>query len=204
MSDIKPDCDRSAPFLMWVEEIIRPRHGICIVIGFVERGSLNLYARIEVVGEEFVHQTLIADVEQFHKKATTVRCGEQAGVLLANEPKEIRQGYVIAAPGSIQACTKFRGNIQLTSEAEGSANHVFIAGEEVQFFFRNVYVPGIYTFLDGFDLIAPANRVILICMLTRAVAMEEGQEFTVYSGGKVIGAGKVVELITNLDVKRHL
>ncbi len=196
MSKIKPDCDQSAPFLMWVEEITRLRRDICLVIGLVERGKLELNARIEVVGGQSVQQARIADIEQFYKKQTVMRCGEQAGVLLRPTPKKITQDCVIAAPDSIQACTKFRGNIQVVNEAEGSGKPVFLTGEEVQFFFRNIYVPGTYTFLDGFDSTVSENRVILICTLTRPVAMEEGQEFTVYSNGRVVGIGKVVELIT--------
>ena len=181
---------------MWIEEIVRPRRDICLVIGLVERGTLELNARVEVVGGQSVQQARIADIEQFYKKQTVVRCGEQAGVLLSPSPKELTQDCLVVVPDSIQACTKFLGNIQFLSETEGSENHVFIAGEEVQFFFRNVFVPGSYTFLDGIDLTVSANRVILICTLTRPVALEEGQEFTVYSGRKVVGTGKVVELIT--------
>lgn len=200
MSEIEPPCDQSAPFLMWVENVFFVTGNGTTITGYVQRGSLNLYDLVEVVGMGLrpprLRPTNATMMDQGHKLAKTIVCGEQAGILLrALDIRFAEVGQVIAAPDSIQAYTKFRGNIQVVGETEGSDKHVFIADEEVQFFFRNVYVPGTYTFLDGLELVACATRVILICTLARPVAMEEGQEFTVYSNGKAVGAGKVVELI---------
>lgn len=197
MSYPEPACDQSAPFLMRVESVHLVRKG-SVVVGYVERGRLKINEQIEVIGLGPTRPTAATDFEQYHRHQDEIYCGDTASILLLGLDKFLQCGQIIASPHSIRSENQFTADFRLVHDAEDENIRAIAANVEAEFLFWSVLVPGTYIISQETKMAAYSDNVTLTCTLRYPIAMEAGLEFAVCIGGKVVGTGKVVELITKL------
>lgn len=192
MSDTQSECDLSAPFLMWIEDVFTVLGNGTTITGYVERGSINLHDPIDVVGLQQTRRIIITDVEQGQRLAKTIVGGMQAGILLRRMDRRFAEiGQVLAAPDSIHAYMQFECEAHILSEAAESGYDVFNSNGEAEYFFRTVDISGTYTVSDE-DRASREGKIRFNCKLRQPIAMETGTEFDVLLRGKRVAAGIVV------------
>ena len=105
---------------MPVEDVfhhLRPRHRTIKC----ERGVVKKNEPVEIVGlREDKLNTVVTDIEMFHKLLDYAEAGDNIGALLRGiDKKSIERGQVLAKPGSIHPLTKFKGQVYVLSKEEG-------------------------------------------------------------------------------------
>ncbi|TQL69131.1 elongation factor Tu [Nocardioides albertanoniae] len=183
------------PFLMPIENVVTISGRGTVVTGAVERGSLKLGDRVEVVGLGPTLTTTAIGLEMFGKSLESAEAGDNAAVLLRGVKRdEVRRGQVVTLPGSVQPHRKFRATLHALSTAEGGRHTPFAADYRPQFYFRTTDVPGGID-LGEIALVMPGDTVELGVELERPVAMNIGLGFAVREGGRTVAAGTVTELL---------
>jgi len=83
------------------------------------------------------------------------------------------------------------------SKEEGGRHTPFFKGYRPQFYFRTTDVTGEVTLPDGVEMVMPGDTVDeLSCELIAPIAMEEGLSFAVREGGRTVGAGIVLKIVS--------
>jgi elongation factor Tu len=193
-----PARDVDQPFLMPVEDVYSGEDGSAIATGRVERGSVTLGSKIEIVGlRENPQQATIADMEMFKKKLDRVEAGDSVGLLLANVKRnEVQRGMVLAAPGSISHHTRFKGEVYVLRREEGGRHKPFFPGYCPQFYMRTVDVTGTITLPSSVEMVMPGDNINVEVELFTPVALEVGLRFAIREGGLTVGAGAITEILT--------
>jgi len=107
----------------------------------------------------------------------------------------MRDGQVVAKPGSIKAGTKFKARIDSLATEEGGRQTPFFTGYRPQFYFRTSDVLGVLTLPEGVEMVMPGDKNIeMEIELTVPVALEEGLRFAIRESGKT----KVIGIITSI------
>ena len=87
--------------------------------------------------------------------------------------------------------------ITVLSKEEGGRHTPFFKGYRPQFYFRTTDVTGEVTLPDGVEMVMPGDTVDeLSCELIAPIAMEEGLSFAVREGGRTVGAGIVLKIVS--------
>jgi len=194
-----PARDVDRPFLMPVEDVYTGKDDGTVATGRVERGSLALGSKVEIVGlKNTPRQAIVADMEMFKKKLDRVEAGDSVGLLLANVGRnEIQRGMVLAAPGSIAHHTCFRGEVYVLRREEGGRHKPFFPGYRPQFFMRTVDVTGTITLPPGVQMVMPGDNINVEVELITPVALEVGLRFAIREGGLTVGAGAITQILNN-------
>jgi len=188
------DCDK--PFLMPIEDVFSISGRGTVVTGRVERGTIKLNEKIEIVGLKETRETVATGLEMFNKTLDEVRAGENVGVLLRGIDKnEVERGMVLAAPGTCTPHTEFKGPVYILKKEEGGRHKPFFSGYRPQFYFRTTDVTGTIELPEGVEMVMPGDNVELMGKLIAPIAMEKGMLFAIREGGHTIGAGTVSEII---------
>jgi elongation factor Tu len=192
-----PARDVDRPFLMPVEDVYSGEDGSAIATGRVERGSVALGSRVEIVGlRENPRQAIITDMEMFKKKLDRVEAGDSVGLLLANVKRnEVQRGMVLAAPGSISHHTHFKGEVYVLRREEGGRHKPFFPGYCPQFYMRTVDVTGTITLPSSVEMVMPGDNINVEVELFTPVALEVGLRFAIREGGRTVGAGAITEIV---------
>jgi elongation factor Tu len=101
----------------------------------------------------------------------------------------------MAAPGSLAAHTRFTASVLLLATSDGGRRTPIASGYRPQFFFRTASVSGVVDL--GEEAIAlPGDRLTLGVELGRPVALGPGLGFVIREGGKTVGAGTVISVLS--------
>ncbi|MBL4809543.1 MAG: elongation factor Tu [Phycisphaerales bacterium] len=200
----EPERENDKPFLISVEDVFSIKGRGTVATGRVERGTVKVGDAAEIVGLAAEStKTTITGVEMFNKTLDSAISGDNCGVLMRGIEKEgITRGQVICKPGSILPHTKFKGQVYVLTKDEGGRHTPFFAGYKPQFYFRTTDVTGqvLNLFGDGgakAEMCMPGDNVTMeIDLGDKSVAMENGLRFAVREGGRTIGSGTVIEIIT--------
>ena len=199
VDDYIPTPDRKAdqPFLMPVEDVFTISGRGTVATGRVERGVVKKNEPVEIVGlREDKLNTVVTDIEMFHKLLDYAEAGDNIGALLRGiDKKNIERGQVLAKPGSIHPHTKFKGQVYVLSKEEGGRHTPFFNNYRPQFYFRTTDVTGIITLPEGTEMCMPGDNVMMHVELLTPVAMEEGLRFAIREGGRTVGSGVVGKII---------
>ncbi len=191
-----PEREVDKPFLLPVEDVFSISGRGTVVTGRVERGSIKMNDKIEIVGLGETRETVATGLEMFQKELDHADAGENVGVLLRGIGKdEIRRGQILCAPGSVTPHTKFRGQIYVLTKEEGGRHTPFFKGYRPQFYVRTTDVTGTVELPEGVEMVMPGDNVELVGTLISPIAMEEGMRFAIREGGRTVGAGTVSEII---------
>ena len=199
VDDYIPTPDRKAdqPFLMPVEDVFTISGRGTVATGRVERGMVKKNEAVEIVGlREDKLNTVVTDIEMFHKLLDFAEAGDNIGALLRGiDKKQIERGQVLAKPGSIHPHTKFAGQVYVLSKEEGDRHTPFFNNYRPQFYFRTTDVTGIITLPEGTEMCMPGDNVVMSVELITPIAIEKGLRFAIREGGRTVGSGVVTEIL---------
>ena len=191
-----PERDVDQPFLMPVEDVFTITGRGTVVTGRVERGTLNLNDKVEIIGfTDEKREVVVTGIEMFKKDLGTALAGDNAGLLLRGVQRtDIERGQVLAKPGTITSHTKFNAQVYVLSKDEGGRHKAFFTNYRPQFYFRTTDVTGVITLPDGVEMCMPGDHIEMTVELISPIAMEVGSTFAIREGGRTVGAGVVVSI----------
>ena len=192
-----PVRETDKPFLMPVEDVFSITGRGTVATGRVERGTLEVGEEVELVGlTEEKRKVVVTGVEMFKKTLDKAETGDNIGALLRGVQRdEIERGQVLAAKGTIQPHTKFKGQVYVLKKEEGGRHTPFFNGYRPQFYFRTTDVTGDLKLPEGTEMCMPGDNVVMDISLITPIAIEEGLRFAIREGGRTVGSGVVTEII---------
>ncbi|MER5756510.1 elongation factor Tu [Streptomyces sp. NPDC002088] len=178
-----------APFLLPVENVLTITGRGTVVTGAVERGTVRVGDRIEVLGAGV--ETVVTGVETFGKPMAEAQAGDNVALLLRGVPRDaVRRGHVVAAPGSVVPRRRFTAQVYVLSGREGGRTTPVSTGYRPQFYIRTADVVGDVD-LGETAVARPGDTVTMTVELGREVPLEPGLGFAIREGGRTVGAGTV-------------
>ena len=190
-----PEREEDKPFLMPIEDVFSISGRGTVVTGRIERGTITVGEKVEIVGFRPTSETTVTGVEMFRKLLDKGLAGDNVGCLLRGTAKDdVERGQVLAKPGSIKPHTKFKCEVYILNKEEGGRHTPFFKGYRPQFYFRTTDVTGSITLPEGTEMVMPGDNVSMDVELITPVAMDKGMNFAIREGGRTVGAGVVVEI----------
>ena len=191
-----PDRKADQPFLMPVEDVFTISGRGTVATGRVERGIIKKNEPVEIVGlREDKLNTVVTDIEMFHKLMDFAEAGDNIGALLRGiDKRNIERGQVLCKPNSIKPLVKFDGQVYVLSKEEGGRHTPFFTNYRPQFYFRTTDVTGIITLPEGVEMCMPGDNVVMHVELITPIAIEKGLRFAIREGGRTVGSGVVTEI----------
>lgn len=185
-----------APFLLSVENVLTITGRGTVVTGAVERGTIRVHDRVELLGgESGPRTTVVTGLETFGKPMEYAEAGDSVALLLRGLPRDgVRRGHVVAAPGSVVPRTRFRAQVYVLSGREGGRTTPVSTGYRPQFYIRTADVVGDVD-LGERAVARPGDQVAVTVELGRPVPLEPGLGFAIREGGRTVGAGTVSEVL---------
>ena len=189
-----PDRKADLPFLMPIEDVFTITGRGTVVTGRVERGTVKVGDKVEIVGlEDDIKESVVTGTEMFHKTLEYAEAGDNVGCLLRGiTKKEVERGQVLAAPKSIKPLRKFKGQVYVLSKDEGGRHTPFFNNYRPQFYFRTTDVTGVITLPEGVEMCMPGDNVVMSVELITPIAIEKGLRFAIREGGRTVGSGVVI------------
>ena len=194
----EPQRDIDKPFLMPIEDVFTITGRGTVVTGRVEQGVVKVSEEVEIVGiRPATHKTVVTGVEMFRKLLDQGQAGDNIGVLLRGVKRdEVERGQVLARPGSITPHTEFTAQVYVLSREEGGRHTPFFNNYRPQFYFRTTDVTGEVTLPEGTEMAMPGDNTEMVVRLISPIAMTEGLRFAIREGGRTVGAGRVIKILT--------
>lgn len=193
----EPQREIDKPFLMSVEDVFSITGRGTVATGRIERGVVKVGDEVEIVGLEDTKKTVVTSVEMFRKFLDQGQAGDNVGLLLRGiEKDQVERGHVLAKPGTIQPHTQFKAEIYVLTKEEGGRHTPFFNGYRPQFYFRTTDVTGIVKLPEGAEMVMPGDNLGVEVTLQKPIAMEKGQRFAIREGGRTVGAGRVIEILS--------
>ncbi|MFC5218038.1 elongation factor Tu [Streptomyces coerulescens] len=178
-----------APFLLSVENVLTITGRGTVVTGAVERGTVRVGDRVEVLGAGL--ETVVTGLETFGKPMDDAQAGDNVALLLRGVPRDaVRRGHVVAAPGSVVPRRRFTAQVYVLSAREGGRTTAVVTGYRPQFYIRTADVVGDID-LGEVGVARPGETVTMTVELGREVPLEPGLGFAIREGGRTVGAGTV-------------
>lgn len=188
-----PERYLDAPFLMPVENVLTITGRGTVVTGAVERGTVRVGDRVEVLGA--LVETVVTGVETFGKPMDEAQAGDNVALLLRGVAREaVRRGQVVAAPGSVVPGRRFTAQVYVLSAREGGRTTPVVTGYRPQFYIRTADVVGSVD-LGEMAVARPGETVAMAVELGREVPLEPGLGFAIREGGRTVGAGTVTAVV---------
>ncbi|MGL4484385.1 MAG: EF-Tu/IF-2/RF-3 family GTPase, partial [Anaerovoracaceae bacterium] len=193
----EPEREDDKPFIMPVEDVFSITGRGTVATGRVERGTLKVNDTVEIVGmTEEKRKVVVTGIEMFRKLLDDAQTGDNVGLLLRGVQRdEIERGQVLAAPGSIQPHTKFKGEVYVLKKEEGGRHTPFFNGYRPQFYFRTTDVTGDLSLPEGTEMCMPGDNITMTISLITPIAIEKGLRFAIREGGRTVGSGVVIEIV---------
>ncbi|MFW6719671.1 elongation factor Tu [Streptomyces sp. MAR4 CNY-716] len=187
-----PERHLDAPFLLPVENVLTITGRGTVVTGAVERGTVRVGDRVQVLGAEV--ETVVTGLETFGKPMDSAQAGDNVALLLRGVARDaMRRGHVVAAPGSVVPRRRFTAEVYVLSTAEGGRRTAVSTGYRPQFYIRTADVVGDVD-LGETAVARPGDTVAMTVELGREVPLEAGLGFAIREGGRTVGAGTVTGL----------
>ncbi|MFD6292003.1 elongation factor Tu [Streptomyces sp. NPDC060205] len=178
-----------APFLLPVENVLTITGRGTVVTGAVERGTIRVGDRVEVLGAAV--DTVVTGLETFGRPMAEAQAGDSVALLLRGVPRDaVRRGHVVAAPGSVVPGRRFSAQVYVLSAGEGGRTTPVATGYRPQFYIRTADVVGDVD-LGESAVARPGDTVTMTVELGRDVPLEPGLGFAIREGGRTVGAGTV-------------
>ncbi|MFG2783662.1 elongation factor Tu [Streptomyces prunicolor] len=187
-----PERYLDAPFLLPVENVLTITGRGTVVTGAIERGTVRVGDRIEVLGAAV--DTVVTGLETFGKPMAEAQAGDSVALLLRGVPRDaVRRGHIVAAPGSVVPSRRFSAQVYVLSAREGGRTTAVSTGYRPQFYIRTADVVGDID-LGETAIARPGDTVTMSVELGREVPLEPGLGFAIREGGRTVGAGTVTEV----------
>ncbi|MFE4996291.1 elongation factor Tu [Streptomyces mirabilis] len=187
-----PERYLDAPFLLPVENVLTITGRGTVVTGAVERGTIRVGDRVEVLGAAV--DTVVTGLETFGKPMDEAQAGDNVALLLRGVPRDaVRRGHIVAAPGSVVPSSRFTAQVYVLSTREGGRTTPVSTGYRPQFYIRTADVVGDVD-LGERAVARPGDTVTMTVELGREVPLEPGLGFAIREGGRTVGAGTVTSV----------
>ncbi|WP_405909786.1 MULTISPECIES: elongation factor Tu [unclassified Streptomyces] len=187
-----PERYLDAPFLLPVENVLTITGRGTVVTGAVERGTIRVGDRVEVLGATV--DTVVTGLETFGKPMDEAQAGDNVALLLRGVPRDaVRRGHIVAAPGSVVPRRRFSAQVYVLSAREGGRTTPVSTGYRPQFYIRTADVVGDVD-LGEIAVARPGDTVTMAVELGRDVPLEPGLGFAIREGGRTVGAGTVTSV----------
>ncbi|WP_369245050.1 elongation factor Tu [Streptomyces sp. R41] len=187
-----PERYLDAPFLLPVENVLTITGRGTVVTGAVERGTIRVGDRVEVLGAAV--DTVVTGLETFGKPMEEAQAGDNVALLLRGVPRDaVRRGHIVAAPGSVVPSRRFAAQVYVLSTREGGRTTPVSTGYRPQFYIRTADVVGDVD-LGETAVARPGDTVTMTVELGREVPLEPGLGFAIREGGRTVGAGTVTSV----------
>ncbi|WP_033327014.1 elongation factor Tu [Streptomyces yerevanensis] len=181
-----------APFLLPVENVLTITGRGTVVTGAVERGTIRVGDRVEVLGASV--DTVVTGLETFGKPMEEAQAGDNVALLLRGVARDaVRRGHIVAAPGSVVPSRHFSAQVYVLSTREGGRTTPVSTGYRPQFYIRTADVVGDVD-LGERAVARPGETVTMTVSLGRDVPLEPGLGFAIREGGRTVGAGTVTSV----------
>jgi elongation factor Tu len=192
-----PERDFESPFMMPIEDVFSIEGRGTVVTGKVERGTLVVGDKVEMIGlKSGGEEIVVTGTQAFRKDIPEARAGQNVGILLRGVKRdEVERGQVMAAPGSIKSHTEGKAHIFILSKEEGGRHTPLTTGYCPQFFFGTTDVTGTVEIMNDIGSANPGDQVDISFKLLKPIGMEEGVRFAMREGGRTVGAGIVQTVI---------
>ncbi len=191
-----PERDTDKPFLMPVEDVFTITGRGTVATGRVERGTVKVQDKVEIVGIKPTVETTVTGVEMFRKLLDQAMAGDNIGALLRGiDRKNIERGQVLAKVGSIHPHTHFHSQVYVLTKDEGGRHTPFFNGYRPQFYFRTTDVTGSIKLPEGVEMVMPGDNIKMEIELITPIAIEEGLRFAIREGGRTVGSGVVTTIV---------
>uniref|UniRef100_UPI003A834F90 elongation factor Tu n=1 Tax=Streptomyces sp. Agncl-13 TaxID=3400628 RepID=UPI003A834F90 len=165
-----PERYLDAPFLLPVENVLTITGRGTVVTGAIERGTVRVGDRIEVLGAAV--DTVVTGLETFGKPMAEAQAGDNVALLLRGVPRDaVRRGHIVAAPGSIVPSRRFSAQVYVLSAREGGRTTAVSTGYRPQFYIRTADVVGDID-LGETAVARPGDTVTMSVELGREVPLE--------------------------------
>ncbi len=193
-----PPRENEKPFLMPVEDVFSITGRGTVATGRIETGMVHTGDELEIVGlGSEKRKTVCTGVEMFRKILDQGEAGDNVGLLLRGvDKKEIKRGHVLAKPGSITPHTKFKAEVYVLKKEEGGRHTPFHNNYRPQFYLRTLDITGEIQLPEGTEMVMPGDNVTITVELIYPVAINKGLRFAIREGGRTVGAGAVVDIIS--------
>lgn len=190
------DIERS--FLLPVEDVFSITGRGTVATGRIERGVVKINDVVEIVGlNEQSLKATVTGVEMFRKLLDEGRAGDNVGLLLRGiEKDQIERGMVLCKPGSITPHKKFIADVYILNKDEGGRHTPFSSGYRPQFYLRTTDVTGGVSLEEGVEMVVPGDHTKITVDLLKPVAIEKGTRFAIREGGRTVGSGVVLDIIS--------
>ncbi|MDR0697201.1 MAG: elongation factor Tu [Christensenellaceae bacterium] len=191
-----PIRDKDKPFLMPVEDVFTITGRGTVATGRVERGTIKVQDKVEIVGIKPTVETTVTGIEMFRKLLDSAIAGDNVGLLLRGiDRKNIERGQVLAKTGSIKPHTHFDSSVYVLTKEEGGRHTPFFDGYRPQFYFRTTDVTGSITLPPNTEMVMPGDNIKMEIKLITPIAIEQGLRFAIREGGRTVGSGVVSNVI---------
>ncbi len=188
-----PERKADLPFLMPIEDVFTITGRGTVTTGRVERGTVKVGDKVEIVGIKETKETTVTGTEMFHKVLDFAEAGDNVGCLLRGIAKsDVERGQVLAAPKTIKPLTKFTGRVYVLTKEEGGRHTPFFNNYRPQFYFRTTDVTGIINLPEGVEMCMPGDNVDMNVELITPIAIEKELRFAIREGGRTVGSGVVI------------
>ena len=193
-----PPRENEKPFLMPVEDVFSITGRGTVATGRIETGMVHTGDELEIVGlGSEKRKTVCTGVEMFRKILDQGEAGDNVGLLLRGvDKKEIKRGHVLAKPGSITPHTKFKAEVYVLKKEEGGRHTPFHNNYRPQFYLHTLDITGEIQLPEGTEMVMPGDNVTITVELIYPVAINKGLRFAIREGGRTVGAGAVVDIIS--------
>lgn len=194
----EPERDVDKPFLMPVEDVFSITGRGTVATGKIERGVIHVQDEVEIVGlKDESRKVVVTGVEMFRKLLDDAQAGDNIGALLRGVQRdEIERGQVLAKPGSITPHTKYKAQVYVLKKEEGGRHTPFFDNYRPQFYFRTTDVTGVIKLPEGVEMCMPGDNIEMDIELISPIAMEKGVRFAIREGGRTVGSGAVIEVLS--------
>src|SRR6267142_1690682 len=110
--------------------------------------------------------------------------------------EDVERGQVLAKPGSITPHTSFTAQVYILTKEEGGRHTPFFTNYHPQFYFRTTDVTGHVVLPEGTEMVMPGDNTEMTVQLQKPIAMDEGLRFAIREGGRTVGSGRVVKIVS--------
>jgi len=194
----QPERKKDAPFLMAIEGIFMATGRGTVLTGKIETGIIKIGDSLEIIGGREHISTLCMGLEMFRKSLDIAEAGENVGILVkAVKRDDVKRGFVLASVNTIKAYDNFKGKIYVLTKKEGGRHKPFITNYTPQFFLRTANVTGSIILPDDISAVMPGDSLIISVKLVDKIAAQKGDKFVMREGNITIGAGVILEFISN-------
>ncbi|MCR4406532.1 MAG: elongation factor Tu [Anaerolineae bacterium] len=192
-----PTRQEDKPFLLSIEKVAEAAGHETIISGRIERGIIRVGEEVEVIGLwPKIWKAVCTGVEMSGQALDHGQAGDIVDCALSGmESGKIQRGMVLAKPGSIRPCTRFRSEVYVLRKDEGGRHKPFFPSYRPQFYIGTADVTGIITLPEGMEMAMPGDNVNLQIELATPVALETGTRFAVHEGGVAVGVGVITEIL---------